>query len=197
MEAPEGFSEEREMDRVFEFVIHDPALKSVFTVVDKRAVISRYEEITGNRLITWAGELDLMPSVRKTEFSRASCCEGDALGRNTPHVKIQTLEEVSRELGNIPKEDIEAFIANGWLHVEKDPQGHFLVRKDELRGFKDYAMRDGLRLRLAVDKRDRPSTARQFKTARRRLDAVEKKQLPEKFKQIAAATLEKYKSKSK
>src|SRR5208282_4338506 len=57
----QGFSEEREIDRTFDFVIHDPALKQILTVLDKRTIISRYETLTGKRLISWAGEPDKHP----------------------------------------------------------------------------------------------------------------------------------------
>lgn len=190
----DGFSEDREIDRLFDFVIHDAILKSIFTVADKRAVIDRYEALTGKRLITWAGEPGLNPSVQKPEFSGLRCQFG-SLFADTPHTDL-TLEEVAQELGT-GKEEVEMFIANGWLENRKDLHGNALIDKVSLRGFKDYAMRDGLRLRREIPKRQRPNTPKEFKEVKKRLDAIEKKELPEKLRKISKALLEKYKPKSK
>jgi transcriptional regulator with XRE-family HTH domain len=193
-ENAEGFSEERETDRLFDFVIHDAMIKRIFTVVDKRSVINRYEALTGKRLITWAGEFDLKPSVQKPEFSGLRC-ENGILFADTPHTDL-TLEEVAQELGT-DKEEVEIFIANGWLDDRKDVHGNVLVTKDSLRGFKDYAMRDGLNLRRLIPKRQRPNTPKEFKEVKKRLDAIAEKELPEKIRQVGRALVEKYKLKSK
>jgi len=137
-ENAKGFSEERETDRLFDFVIHDALLKSIFTIVDKRAVINRYEALTGKRLITWAGEPDLHPSVQKPEFSGLRCESGTLLA-DTPHTDL-TLEEVAQELGT-SKEEVEIFVGNDWLDVRKDFHGKKVITKECLRGFKDYAIR--------------------------------------------------------
>jgi transcriptional regulator with XRE-family HTH domain len=193
-ENAEGFSEERETDRLFDFVIHDAMIKRIFTVVDKRAVINRYEALTGRRLITWAGEFDLKPSVQKPEFSGLRC-ENGILFADTPHTDL-TLEEVAQELGT-DKAEVEIFVANGWLDDRKDLHGNTVITKDSLRGFKDYAMRDGLKLRREMPKLQRPNTAAEFRAAKKRLDEIDKKELPDKIRKMGQALFEKHKLKSK
>jgi HTH-type transcriptional regulator, competence development regulator len=188
-----GFSEERETDRLFDFVIHDAMIKRIFTVVDKRAVINRYEKITGKRLITWAGDFDLNPSVKKTEFSGLRCEDG-MLCADTPFTDL-TLEEVAQELAT-DKEEVEIFIANGWLDDRKDVHGNVLITKDSLRGFKDYAMRDGLQLRRTTPKRQRPNTATEFRAAKKRLEEIDKQEMPEKIRKIGEAAFKRHKPKS-
>jgi hypothetical protein len=193
-ENAKGFSEERETDRLFDFVMNDASLKSIFTVGDKRAVINRYEALTGKRLITWAGEPDLHPSVQKPEFSGLRC-ENGMLFADTPHTDL-TLEEVAQELA-IDKEEVDKFIVNGWLDVRKDFHGKKVITKESLRGFKDYAMRDGLQLRHEYAKAQRPNTPKEFKEVKKRLDAIAEKELPDKIRQVGRALFERYKLKSK
>jgi transcriptional regulator with XRE-family HTH domain len=193
-ENAEGFSEDRETDRLFDFVIHDAMIKRIFTVVDKRAVINRYEALTGKRLITWAGEPGLHPSVNKPEFSGLRC-ENGILYANTPHTDL-TLEEVAQELAT-DKKEVETFVANGWLDDRKDFHGNTVITKESLRGFKDYAMRDGLTLRRVTPKLQRPNTATEFRAAKKRLDEIAKKELPAKLHKILETSLAKFKPKSK
>jgi hypothetical protein len=193
-ENAKGFSEERETDRLFDFVMHDALLKSIFTVGDKRALINRYEALTGKRLITWAGEPDLHPSVQKSEFSGLRC-ENGMLFADSPHTDL-TLEEVAQELGT-SKEEVEIFVGHGWLAVRKDFHGKKVISKESLRGFKDYAIRDGLQLRQEYAKAQRPNTPKEFKQVKKRLDAIEKKQAPDRIREGGRAIFEKYKLKSK
>src|SRR3990172_1711591 len=90
-----GFSEERETDRCFDFVIHDPVLRRVLTTADKKAIIDRYEKLSGRKFITWGGENSFFnekPGYKGLQLF------GGALYAETVHVTL-TLEEVAVELG--------------------------------------------------------------------------------------------------
>jgi transcriptional regulator with XRE-family HTH domain len=193
-ENAKGFSEERETDRLFDFVMNDGLLKSIFTVGDKRAVINRYETLTGKRLITWAGEANSNPSVRKSEFSGLRS-ENGTLIADTPHTDL-TLEEAAQELG-ITKEEVEIYVPHRWLDYRKDFHGNMVITKESLRNFKEHALREGLQLCREIPRAQRPYTAKQCKAVKRRLDATKKKELPAKLRQIAEETFEKFKPKSK
>jgi transcriptional regulator with XRE-family HTH domain len=174
----EGFSEEREMDRVFDFVIHDPLLKGIFTVLDKRAIVNRYEAITGKRFITWAGESE-HPSASKAEFSGLRSLDG-MLYAETPHTKL-TLAEVAQELSTTP-EEVKKMIEHHWLDAEKGARGDLLIEKYELRGFKDYATRDGIQLRVYTPKAKRPNTAKEFQRTSAEIAAKLEADLPKRIK---------------
>jgi hypothetical protein len=114
---------------------------------------------------------------------------------DTPHTEL-TLEEVAQELAT-DKDGVENFIAHGWLDVRKDAQGHVSVTKASLRGFKEYALRDGLQLFRLIPKEKRPKTTNEFKEVKKSIDAIKEKELPERIRQAAQAAYEKIKSKSK
>jgi transcriptional regulator with XRE-family HTH domain len=86
-----GFSEKAEVDRIFDFIIHDPALVRIFSITDKRAIITRYEALTGKRLITWAGDPDRHPSVSKSDFAGLGCKNG-VLHADTSNTKLTVKE---------------------------------------------------------------------------------------------------------
>ncbi|MGD1019617.1 MAG: helix-turn-helix transcriptional regulator [Verrucomicrobiia bacterium] len=157
----DGFSEQREIDRVFDFVICDPALKHVFTALDKRAIVNRYETLTGRKLITWAGD-NAQSSAKKTEFAGLTLFDG-ILHAETVHATL-SLKEVANELA-CDVSVVEKYVANGWLHATKDSTGNLCVEKQALRDFKDYAVRDGLRLREACRHAHKPYTPEDFVNA--------------------------------
>ncbi len=128
-----GFSEERETERIFDFVINDPALKNVFTVLDKRAIINRFESLTGKRLITWAGEPNKHPSMNKSEFSGLRC-ENETLYANTPNTNL-TLKEVAQELG-CEETDVKKMIDYHQLNANRNNFKELVVEKRDLQKFK-------------------------------------------------------------
>lgn len=132
-----GFSEERETERIFDFVINDPALKKQFTVLDKRAIINRFETLTGKRLITWAGEPDKHPSVNKSEFAGLRC-ENGLLHADTPNTKL-TLKEVAHELG-CDIAEVEKMIEFGQLLDTTNDSKEKMVDKTDLQKFKTNAV---------------------------------------------------------
>ena len=188
----EGFSEENEMDRVFDFVIHDPMLKNVLTVLDKRAIVNRYEDLTGKRLITWAGESE-QPSAKKAEFSGLRILDG-MLYAETPHTKL-TLAEVAQELSTSP-EEVKKMVEHNWLDAEK-VGGELLIDKYELRGFKDYAMRDGLQMRVYTPHHKRPNTTKEFQKTSAEIAAAELKKLPERIKAASDKVAKEFNLKAK
>ncbi|MGD0252499.1 MAG: helix-turn-helix transcriptional regulator [Verrucomicrobiota bacterium] len=134
-----GFLEEREIDRIFDFVIHDPALQQIFAALDKRAVINRYEALTGKRLITWAGEPETHPSVNKSEFSGLRYEKG-LLRADTPNTKL-TLKEVAQEL-ECEEAEVKTMIQNNQLRAEEDDFKEWLVEKRDLQKFKIGGIRN-------------------------------------------------------
>jgi transcriptional regulator with XRE-family HTH domain len=132
-----GFSEQNELDRIFDFVIHDPALNQIFTSLDKRAIVNRYEALTRKRLITWAGETDTHPSVKKSEFSELRCENGN-LYAETPHTSL-TLKEVAQEL-ECEEKDVEKMIQFGQLSAKKNDFNEWMIEKIELQKFKNGAV---------------------------------------------------------
>lgn len=133
-----GVSEEREIDRIFDFVIHDSELKKILTVLDKRAVINRYETLTGKRLISWAGEPAAHPSVSKSEFSGLRC-ENETLYANTPNTSL-TLKEVAQELG-CAETDVKKMIDYHQLNAKKNDFNELVVEKRDLQKIKIAGVR--------------------------------------------------------
>jgi transcriptional regulator with XRE-family HTH domain len=110
-----GFSEEKETDRCFDFVIHDPVLRRVLTTRDKKAIIERYETLSGHKFITWGGENSLLNE--KPGYKGLKLLMG-ALYAETVQVTL-TLEEVERELG-ISADEVRTLIEHG--HLRPDQQ---------------------------------------------------------------------------
>jgi hypothetical protein len=133
-----GFSEKSEIDRIFDFVIHDPALKQLFTIRDKRAIINRFESLAGKRLITWAGEPDKHPSASKSEFSGLRCHD-ETLYADTANANL-TLQEVAQEL-ECEVADVEKMIEFGQLREIENGFKEKMVEKKELQKFKNGAIR--------------------------------------------------------
>ena len=114
-------------------MINDPALKNVFTVLDKRAIINRFESLTGKRLITWAGEPNKHPSMNKSEFSGLRC-ENETLYANTPNTNL-TLKEVAQELG-CEETDVKKMIDYHQLNANRNNFKELVVEKRDLQKFK-------------------------------------------------------------
>jgi transcriptional regulator with XRE-family HTH domain len=169
-----GFSEEREIERIFDFVIHDPALKNIFTVLDKRALVNRYEALTGKRLMTWAGEPDA-PSVDKPEYA-GLVSSGGSLYAETPH-KYLTLEEVAQELDLTPAE-VKTMVEHQWLEpryrrlgAERRESGEWIFDKHALREFKQGALYEGIMMRFYTHFSKKPNSQGEYQ---RTLERIEK-----------------------
>ena len=150
-----GFSEEREIDRCFDFVIHDPILKQRLTAPDKRALIERYEALTGRRLITWGGEYS---ELAKKSDVKGLHLFGGALSAETVHVTL-TLEEVAREL-DLSVDQVKDLVRD--LHLRSTPGEKDRIDKAEIRSFKAYVMQEGLKLVQAYDRKHRPRTPEEY-----------------------------------
>ena len=109
-EHDDGFSEEREVDRYFDFVIADPVLKKALTTADKRAIIERYEVLTRRRLITWSGESG--PLTEGSGFLGLSSHD-DVLHADCPP-RFLTIGEVATELGISPAA-VRQLMSDGYL----------------------------------------------------------------------------------
>jgi transcriptional regulator with XRE-family HTH domain len=175
-----GFSESREIERIFDFVIRDPIFRESLTDLDKRAIVNRYEGITGKRLITWAGESNL-PSSQMTEYAGIKTFGGN-LYAETPHT-VLTVDEVARELG-IETETVKEIIEKGWLRTKEGKPSELLIEKSELRQFKNYAISDGLKLRYFIPHSHKPISNKDYADVYRLLDKVNEKNLPVTIKQI-------------
>jgi len=134
-----GFSEKNEIDRIFDFIIHDPALKQILSVLDKRAIVSRYETLTGKRLITWAGDPDKHPSVSKTEFTQLRC-ENGMLHADTSNTKL-SVKEVAEEL-ECSEDEVKQIIKNNQLRATENDFKELFVEKSELHRFKIGGIRN-------------------------------------------------------
>ena len=134
-----GFSEKSEIDRIFDFIIHDPALLQTFSTLDKRAIIRRYETLTGKRLITWAGDPEKHPSVSKTEYAGLRH-ENGLLVADTPNTKL-TVKEVAQEL-ELSEAEVEKIIKNNQLLATENDFKESLVEKSELQRFKIKGVRN-------------------------------------------------------
>lgn len=134
-----GISERTEIDRIFDFIIHDPTLKQLFAIADKRAIINRFEALTGKRLITWAGEPEKHPTVKKAEFSGLRC-QDEMLYAETTNPNL-TVKEVAQEL-ECEEADVKQMIEYGQLLDVENNSKESLVGKKELQKFKVGAIRN-------------------------------------------------------
>src|SRR3990172_1218298 len=126
-----GFSEEKETDRCFDFVLHDPVLRKVLTTADKKAIIDRYETLSGHKFITWGGEnslLNLKPEYKGLRLSRG------ALYAETIQTTL-TLEEVAQEL-EIGLDSVKTLIEHGHLYTVGSTKGQPVIEKAEIRQLK-------------------------------------------------------------
>ncbi len=173
-----GFSEEKEIDRCFEFVIHDPVFKHELSTLDKRAIIDRYEALTGKKLITWAGEYS--PTAKKSDFKGLRLDDG-VLYSDTVRVTL-TLDEVALELG-LTVEAVNQLIQDNRLtpcYPLTDPP---VIEKGEVRELKDYAMREGLKIISLRDKKHRPKTDQEYLQADAEARSKEIRELRERFRE--------------
>lgn len=172
-----GFSEEKETNRCFDFMIHDPVFKQVLTTMDKRAIIDRYETLTGRKLITWAGEYSVM--AKKPEYKGLKL-SGGALYAETVQTTL-SLQEVAQELG-IDVEDVRELIEHDHLRPIKSTKGPPVVEKSEISQLKSYALSEGLKLLSVRDRKHRPHT---FKDYEQGLAEITAKEHEEVKKEIA------------
>lgn len=161
-----GFSEAREVDRCFEFVVHDPVLKRVLTTADKRAVVDRYEALTGRRLITWAGDYSTV--AKKPDFRGLALVDG-VLRAKTVQQTV-SLDEVGKELGISP-EEVRRLVSDGHLRPSRDKDD--LIEKAEVRQLKSFLFMAGLRLMQVRDRRHWPKTDEDYTDASQEASAHE------------------------
>jgi transcriptional regulator with XRE-family HTH domain len=133
----EGVGEEREIDRLFDFVLLDPLLRKTFSVADKRAFIECYEVLTKRKLIHWAGEPDTHPSVGKSTLSGLRS-ENGRLRALSPNTSL-TLKEVAQEL-ECAEGDVRKMIQFHQLRATRDVYNEWSVEKSELHKFKARAV---------------------------------------------------------
>lgn len=148
-----GFSEEKEIDRCFNFVIHDPSLKQALTTYEKKAVIQRYETLTGRKLITWAGDESALG--KKAQFSGLYREEG-MLYADTIQQTL-TGDELAHELGISPDE-LKMLVQHGHLKPKQHAQKELIFDKQEIRYFKYYCLQSGLKLFKVRDHKKLPQT---------------------------------------
>ncbi|TSA03645.1 MAG: XRE family transcriptional regulator [Nitrospiraceae bacterium] len=160
-----GFSEEKEIDRCFTFVIHDPVLKQALTMYEKKAVIQRYETLTGRKLITWAGDESTLTT--KVQFSGLHREQG-MLYADTIQ---QTLsgDELAHELGISPDE-LRLLVQHGHLKPKRGAQNDWVFDKQEIRYFKYYCLQSGLKLFKVRDRKKLPQTEEESLQAAKEVD---------------------------
>jgi transcriptional regulator with XRE-family HTH domain len=161
-----GFSEEKETDRCFDFVIHDPVLRRVLTTRDKKAIIERYETLSGHKFITWGGENSLLNE--KPGYKGLKLLMG-ALYAETVQVTL-TLEEVAQELG-ISVDAVKTLIEHNHLNTVRTTKGPPVIEKAEIRELKWYAIGEGLKLLLLRDRKHRPNTPEDYEKAAEEIQA--------------------------
>lgn len=156
-----GFSEERETDRCFDFVIHDPALKEILTLQDKRAVIDCYEGQTGHKLLTWATHPS--PMRKKATFQRLRLQEGRLYADRVD--MTLTVQEVAEELG-ITEADVNQLVADEHL-VALRPKGDGPLTFSRLHvlGFQAHLQELGLHVAKGFRAADLPKTSAEFANA--------------------------------
>jgi transcriptional regulator with XRE-family HTH domain len=164
-----GFSEKNEVDRIFDFLIHDPALKQIFSILDKRAIINRYETLTGKRLITWAGDPDKNPSVNKSEFTGLRCENGMLLA-DTSNTKL-SVKEVAEELG-CSEQEVKQMIKNNQLLAKANDFDEFFVEKSELQKFKIGGVQNWIHTGGKIPVAKAPSTKEEWEQQFAALDGV-------------------------
>ena len=153
-----GFSEERETDRCFDFVIHDPALKEILTLQDKRAVIDRYEAQTGRKLLTWT--VHPSPMRKKATFQGLRLTDG-RLYANTVDMAL-TVAEVAEELGMTEDEVRELVAKHHLITFPSKGDGPLTISRLHLLGFQALLQDYGLRLVKAYDAERMPKTPGEF-----------------------------------
>jgi transcriptional regulator with XRE-family HTH domain len=176
-----GFSEEKETDRCFDFVIHDPSLRRVLTTADKKAIIERYETLSDRKFITWAGENSLLNE--KPEYKGLQLFRG-ILYAETNQATL-TLEEVTQELG-IVADAVKTLIEHGHLRPVEPTKGLTVIEKAEIRELKSYAIQQGIKLLLVRYRKDRPHTPEDYEKAAEEMHPKGFEKLREKLKKGSA-----------
>lgn len=155
-----GFYEDVEITRCFEFVLHDPALKEVFTTDEKTAIVRRYETLTGRKLITWAGD-DLVVNAKAT-FAGLRL-EGGLLYASRTMEETLTSDEVRQELG-ITVDELKHLITRKMLRPAKSSKGNLLFHTSEVLSHKRRWLDIGRKVFLSV--KEIPRTAEQLEQAK-------------------------------
>ncbi len=133
----EGVGEQREIDRIFDFVLLDPFFRKELPVADKRAIIEQYEALTKKRLITWAGEPVTHPSVNKAESSGLRS-ENGRLRADTSN-KGLSLSEVAQEL-DCTEGDVRKMIQCNQLYAKKNVYQEWVIETGEIYKLKKAAI---------------------------------------------------------
>lgn len=169
-----GFPEERELDRCFDFVIHDPALKQVFSPQDKRAVILRYEKETGRKVLTWTPS---PTSLQKKSPYQGLRLEGDRLYAEPVDMAL-TVSEVAEEL-DISEEAVRKLVTDKHLLARpSNPGGQPTFSRFELDSLQRRIQAWGIGLLKVMDAGHVPKTADEYlDTGRRIIEATTKQVL--------------------
>ena len=161
-----GFSEEKEIDRCFDFVLHDPALKQALTMYEKKMVVQRYETLTGRKLITWAGDDSALG--KKSEFSGLHRVGGMLHADATQ--QTMTGNELAHELGISPDE-LKLLVQHGHLKPMRGASKDLVFGKQEIRYFKFYCLQSGIKLFKVRDRKHLPQTDEETIQAKKEVDA--------------------------
>jgi hypothetical protein len=162
-------------------VIHDPVLRRVLTTRDKKAIIERYETLSGHKFITWGGENSLLNE--KPEYKGLKLFTG-ALYAETVQTTL-TLEEVAQELG-IGADAVKTLIEHGHLRPLGPTKGPPVIEKAEIRELKAYAIGEGLKLLLLRDRKHRPQMPEDYEQASEEMQPKGFEELREKLKKHSA-----------
>lgn len=158
-----GFSEEIETDRCFDFVIHDPALKEIFSLQDKRAVIDRYEEQTGRKLLSWT--VSPSPMRKKATFQGLRVTD-NRLYADTVDFELN-VAEVAEELG-MTEDEVRQLVTKKHLITRPSKgDGPPTFSRLRLMGFQAQCQYLGQQLMKALEAKDIPKTPAEFKDANR------------------------------
>jgi hypothetical protein len=161
--------------------MHDPVLRQVLTTRDKKAIIERYETLSGHKFITWGGENSLLNL--KPEYKGLRLSQG-ALYAETIQTTL-TLEEVAQEL-EIGLDSVKTLIKHGHLFTVGPTKGPPVIDKAEIRQLKAYAIGEGLKLLLLRYRKDRPQTPEEYEKAEEEMGDKGFEKLKEKLKERSA-----------
>jgi transcriptional regulator with XRE-family HTH domain len=176
-----GFSEEKEIDRCFNFVLQDPALKRALTTYEKKAVIQRYETLTGHKLITWAGDESAL--AKKVEISGLHCLQGMLYAETIE--QTLTGDELAHELGISPDE-LKQLVQHGDLKPKQGAQKELIFDKQEIRHFKYNCLQNGLRLFIVRNRKEPPQTVDASLQAATEANDQRTEPVRQKFKQMVS-----------
>jgi transcriptional regulator with XRE-family HTH domain len=134
-----GFDEENELRRIFYFIVRDPSIRDIFPAQDMRAIVERYEALTGRRLVTWAGSDG--PSNTKAKFQGLGTKDGILCSNIIP--PMLTLDEVAEEL-RCDLATVHHLILSGKIDVREDSDGQLKILRGDVRMLKGFLVTLGL-----------------------------------------------------